>query len=121
MDNAPPSFSSLGMSPVEGRPSSGSRQLWRSPQVMLFLTFATFYFAIGPGNFFSTDEVRVDETAQAVLLRHTLDIPLMNDSRIGRAQSYYTVNGPGFPFAALPFVYLGLKLDDALGSMNGGP
>ncbi len=120
MDDSPPSFSSLGMSPAEGRTSSGG--WWRRwpPQLVLFLTFAAFYFAIGPGNFFSTDEVRVEETAQALLLRHTLDIPVMNDSRLGREQSYYTVNGPGFPFAALPFVYLGLKLDDAFGSMNGG-
>jgi hypothetical protein len=127
MDDAPPSFSSLGMSPAEGqashegRASSGGRRRQWPPQIVLFLTFATFYFAIGPGNFFSTDEVRVEETAQALLLRHTLDIPVMNDSRLGRAQSYYTVNGPGFPFAALPFVYLGLKFDDAFGSMNGGP
>jgi hypothetical protein len=120
MYDSPPSFSSLGMSPAEGRTSSGG--WWRRwpPQLVLFLTFAAFYFAIGPGNFFSTDEVRVEETAQALLLRHTLDIPVMNDSRLGREQSYYTVNGPGFPFAALPFVYLGLKLDDAFGSMNGG-
>lgn len=121
MDDAAHSFRSLGMSPAEGQVSSVSGRRWWSPQVVLFLTFATFYFAIGPGNFFSTDEIRVEETAQALLLRHTLDIPVVNDSRIGREQSYYTVNGPGFPFAALPYVYLGLKLDDSFGSMNGGP
>ena len=30
------------------------------------------------------------------------------------------VKGPGLPLVSLPFVYLGLKLDDAFGSMNGG-
>ena len=97
MDDSPPSFSSLGMSPAEGRTSSGG--WWRRwpPQLVLFLTFAAFYFAIGPGNFFSTDEVRVEETAQALLLRHTLDIPVMNDSRLGREQSYTRSTDRGFP------------------------
>jgi hypothetical protein len=68
MDDSPPSFSSLGMSPAEGRPhqAAGGDDGRRSS--CSFLTFAAFYFAIGPGNFFSTDEVRVEETAQAVLL-----------------------------------------------------
>jgi Tetratricopeptide repeat len=90
------------------------------PQAVLLITFASFYFAIGPGNFFSVDEVMEEETAQALILRHTIDIPAMVDARHGRGHSFYTVKGPGLPLVALPFVYLGLKLDDAAGSMNGG-
>jgi hypothetical protein len=80
---------------------------------VLFLTFAALYFAIGPGNFFATDEVTVEETAQALVLRRRLDIPMMMDARPGRGQGLYTAHGPGLSFASLPFVYLGLKLDDA--------
>ncbi len=90
------------------------------PQVVLLVTFACFYFAIGPGNFFAVDEVMEEETAQALVLRHTFDIPVMVDARYGLGRNWYTVKGPGLPLASLPFVYLGLKLDDALGSMNGG-
>lgn len=106
-----------------GESEKTSRRQWPGwpPQAVLLLTFAALYFAIGPGNFFSTEEVGVEEMSQALVLRHTLDIPLMNDSRLGRAQSYYAYSGPGLSFAGLPFVYLGLKLDDAFGSMNGGP
>ena len=111
----------MRMSPIENKASSEWWRRWWSPQVVILLTFATFYFAIGPGNYFAVDEALEEETAQALILRRTLDIPLMTDARLGRAQSYYTVKGPGLPLAALPFVYLGLKLDDALGSMNGGP
>jgi hypothetical protein len=91
------------------------------PQALLLVTFACFYFAIGPGNFFAVDEVMEEETAQELILRRNLGVAAMQDTRPGRAQSYYTVKGPGLPLASLPFVYLGLKLDDALGSMNGGP
>jgi len=90
------------------------------PQVVLLVTFACFYFAIGPGNFFAVDEVMEEETAQALILRHTIDIPVMVDARFGRGGNWYTVKGPGLPMVSLPFVYVGLKLDDALGSMNGG-
>src|SRR5271156_235915 len=90
------------------------------PQAVLLITFASFYFAIGPGNFFSVDEVMEEETAQALILRHTIDIPAMVDARHGRGHSFYTVKGPGLPLVAIPLVYLGLKLDDAAGSMNGG-
>lgn len=91
-----------------------------APQAVLLITFAAFYFAIGPGNFFAVDEVMQEETAQALILRHTIDIPAMTDARLGRGQSWYTLKGPGLPLVSLPFVYLGLKLDDAAGSMNGG-
>ena len=87
---------------------------------MLLITFACFYFAIGPGNFFAVDEVMEQETAQALILRHSIDIPVMVDARFGRGRNWYTVKGPGLPMVSLPFVYLGIKLDDALGSMNGG-
>jgi len=87
---------------------------------VLLITFACFYFAIGPGNFFAVDEVMQEETAQALILRHTIDIPVMVDARFGRGRNWYTVKGPGLPMVSLPFVYLGLKLDDAVGSMNGG-
>jgi hypothetical protein len=87
--------------------------------VLLLVTFASFYFAIGPGNFFAVDEVMQEETAQALILRHTIDIPVMVDARLGRGKNWYTLKGPGLPLVSLPFVYLGLKLDDAVGSMNG--
>jgi len=90
------------------------------PQAVLLVTFASFYFAIGPGNFFAVDEVMEQETAQALLLRRTIDIPAMVDARWGRERTFYTVKGPGLPLVSLPFVYLGLKLDNAIGSMNGG-
>ncbi len=89
------------------------------PQAVLLVTFACFYFAIGPGNYFGVDEVAVEETAQALLVRRTLDVPAMNDVRVGRGRSLYTVKSAGLAFVALPFVYAGLKLDDAFGSMNG--
>jgi hypothetical protein len=88
--------------------------------LLLLVTFACFYFAIGPGNFFAVDEIMQEETAQAVILRHSIDIPVMSDARFGRGRNWYTVKGPGLPMVSLPFVYLGLKLDDAFGSMSGG-
>ena len=91
------------------------------PQVVLLITFACFFFAIGPGNFFAVDEVMEEETAQALILRRTVDIPIMVDARYGLGRNWYTVKGPGLPLVSLPFVYLGLKLDDAFGSLNGGP
>jgi hypothetical protein len=91
-----------------------------SPQVILLMTFACFYFAVGPGNFFAVDEVMEEETAQALILRRSIDIPVMVDSRFGRGRNWYTVKGPGLPMVSLPFVYLGLRLDDAFGSLNGG-
>jgi hypothetical protein len=87
---------------------------------VLLVTFAAFYFAIGPGNYFTVDEASVQESAQALILRRTLDIPIMPDAHPGRADSYYTVKGPAVPMVSIPFVYLGLKLDDAFGSLNGG-
>jgi hypothetical protein len=90
------------------------------PQVVLLVVFACFYFAIGPGNFFAVDEAMEEETAQALILRRTIDIPVMVDARFGRGRNWYTVKGPGLPMVSLPFVYLGLKLDDAFGSLNGG-
>src|SRR2546428_11405692 len=91
------------------------------PQVVLLATFAAFYFAIGPGNYYSVDESAVEQSAQALWRRGTLDIPAAFDVVVGRGQSYYSIKGAGTTFAALPFEYLGLKLDDAFGSMNGGP
>ena len=38
------------------------------PQVVLLITFASFYFAIGPGNFFAVDEVMEQETPESWLL-----------------------------------------------------
>jgi tetratricopeptide (TPR) repeat protein len=90
------------------------------PQAVLLVTFACFYFAIGPGNYFDIDEAMEEETAQALILRRTLDIPAMPDARFGREGSLYAVKSAGLPFAALLFIYAGLKLDDAFGSMSGG-
>ncbi len=90
------------------------------PQAVLLITFAVFYFAIGPGDFFAIDEAMQEETAQALILRHKIDIPGMVDARFGRGRTWYTLKGPGLPLVSLPFVYVGLKLDDAIGSMNGG-
>ncbi|MGA9725518.1 MAG: hypothetical protein WBQ86_23880, partial [Candidatus Binatus sp.] len=103
---------------AETRPYPMFRRL--PPQVLLLVTFASFYFAIGPGNYFGVDELAEEETAQALILRRTLDIPGMTDARFGRGHSPYSVKSAGLPFTALPFIYAGLKLDDAFGSMNGG-
>ena len=104
------------MNAIEAKP-----RRFRVPlPVLLLVTFASFYFAIGPGSFFAVDEVMQEETAQALILRHTIDIPVMVDARLGRGKNWYTLKGPGLPLVSLPFVYLGLKLDDAVGSMNGG-
>jgi hypothetical protein len=89
-------------------------------ELVLLVTFASFYFAIGPGNFFAIDEAMQEETAQALVLRRTIDIPVMVDARLGRGRNWYTLKGPGLPMVSLPFAYLGLKLDDTVGSMNGG-
>jgi hypothetical protein len=107
---------------VGGKVVTGPRRRWCSPQTVLLITFASFYFAISPGNYFGVDEVMQEETAQALILRRTLDIPAVEngDTRQGRGHSYYTIKGAGLPFVSLPFVYLGLKLDDVFGSMNGG-
>jgi hypothetical protein len=59
--------------------------------VLLLVTFASFYFAIGPGSFFAVDEVMQEETAQALILRHTIDIPVMVDARLGRGKNWYTL------------------------------
>ncbi len=103
---------------AETRPHRMFRRL--PPQVLLLVTFASFYFAIGPGNYFGVDELAEEETAQALILRRTLDIPGMTDARFGRGHSPYAVKSAGLAFTALPFIYAGLKLDDAFGSMNGG-
>jgi hypothetical protein len=105
---------------IEAKPRRYSMLRRWPPQVILLVTFACFYFAIGPGNFFSVDEVMEEETAQALILRRSIDIPVMVDARFGRGRDWYTVKGPGLPMVSLPFVYLGLKLDDAFGSLNGG-
>ncbi len=108
------------MNAIEAKaPLSSMLRRW-PPQLILLVTFACFYFAIGPGNFFAVDEVMEEETAQALILRRSIDIPVMVDSRFGRGRNWYTVKGPGLPMVSLPFVYLGLKLDDAFGSLNGG-
>src|SRR6266446_3878695 len=108
------------MNETESKPSADNWRHWWSLQVVLFLTFASFYFAVSPGNFFAVNEAAVEETAQALILRRTLDMPPMTDTPVGRGQSYYTQAGPGLPLVSLPLVYLGLKLDDGFGSMNGG-
>lgn len=108
------------MSTAENEAPSQRWRRWWSPQAVLLVTFTAFYFAIGPGNFFSVNETAVEETAQALILRRTLDIPALIDSPIGRGSVFYSQAAPGLALTALPFVYVGLKLDDAMGSMNGG-
>lgn len=108
------------MNAIEANPRHDSIFRLIPLQLVLLVTFATFYFVIGPGNFFSIDEAMQEETAQALILRHNIDIPVMVDARLGRGWNWYTLKGPGLPMVSLPFVYLGLKLDDAAGSMNGG-
>ncbi|MFZ2064262.1 MAG: tetratricopeptide repeat protein, partial [Candidatus Binatus sp.] len=105
---------------INARPRLSSFFRQWPPQVLLLLTFACFYYAINPGNFFSIDEAMEQETAQALILRHTIDIPVMVDARFGRGKNWYTVKGPGLPMVSIPFVYLGIKLDDVFGSLNGG-
>ena len=87
---------------------------------VLALVFAAGYVALGPGNFFSVDEVVVQETAQAVIRRGTLDVPAMNTAIPGVNGGYYAHRGPALSYVALPLVRIGIWLDDAVGSLAGG-
>ena len=93
-----------------------------SPALVLALTFAALYTAVGPGYLYSVDEVNDVETAQAVLERGTLEVPAMHVlvSRQGVAGGHYSVNPPALAYVGLPLVALGNLLDDAAGSLNGG-
>src|SRR5258708_37919104 len=98
---------------IESAENAASSQRWRrwwSPQAILLLTFASFYFAIGPGDYFSVDEAGVEESGQAILLRRNLDIPGMSDARIGRQDSSYSVKGPGVALVSLASVCMGLRV-----------
>src|SRR5437867_6174172 len=93
----------------------------RFATVLLALAFATLYFAIGPGRFFSVDEVVVEATARAVYSRHNLEIPAMNTAVPGREGGYYAGHrGPALGYAAMPLVVMGDVLDNRFGSVNGG-
>jgi tetratricopeptide (TPR) repeat protein len=86
----------------------------------LTVIFAGAYLALGPGCFFSVDEVVLEETAQAVYRRRTLEIPGMNTAVRGRVGAFYAHRGPAMGYVALPFVAVGSALDDRIGSFNGG-
>ena len=87
---------------------------------LLAVVFTSLYVAFGPGCFFSVDEVAVQETAQALFQRGTLDVPAMNTTRSGIGGSYYAHRGPALGYLAMPFVAIGNLLDDSFGSMKGG-
>ena len=93
-----------------------------SPALVLALTFAALYAAVGPGYLYSVDEVNDVETAQAVLERGTLEVPAMHVlvSQQGVAGGHYSVKPPALAYVGLPPVALGNLLDDAAGSLNGG-
>jgi tetratricopeptide (TPR) repeat protein len=91
-----------------------------SVPVVLAIAFAVVYAALGPGNFFSVDEVLVQEMAQAVYQRGTLEVPAMNTAIRGSEDAYYAHRGPALAYIALPLVALGNLLDELAGSMNGG-
>jgi hypothetical protein len=103
-------------------PSAGAGAGAHRVAITLALTFVGFYAAVGPGNFFSIDEVDIQETAQALVQRGTLDIPAASMTRRGRGNAHYDVHrGPALAFVAMPAVALGNRLDDAFGSVSGGP
>jgi tetratricopeptide (TPR) repeat protein len=87
----------------------------------LAIVFSAAYLALGPGCFFSVDEVVVEETAQAVCRRDTLEVPVMSTTRMGRGGASYAHRGPALGYVALPFVAAGGLLDDLVGSPRGGP
>jgi Flp pilus assembly protein TadD len=91
-----------------------------SPAIVLAVVFATLYLGVGPGCFFSVEEVSVLETAQAVLQRGTLEGPAMSGTRRGVADAYYALSAPTLAYVSLPLVEIGNLLDDAVGSMRGG-
>jgi len=87
---------------------------------LLALAFAALYIAVGPGCFFSVDEVVVQESAQSLLHRGTLEVPPIPTSRPGRGGAFYAHRGPALTYVAVPFVALGNFLDDHFGSIKGG-
>src|SRR5688572_2710774 len=91
-----------------------------SDPVLLTILFSSLYIAIGPGCFFSVDEVVVQEMAQAVIVRGTLEIPAMNTTAQGRGGAHYAHRGPALGYVALPLVAFGHFLDDHFGSLKGG-
>ena len=92
-----------------------------STPALLTVAFAAFYFAIGPGCFFSVDEVVVEAMARAVYSRNNLEVPAMNTATLGREGGYYVGHrGPALSYVAMPFVAIGDLLDNRFGSLNGG-
>ena len=91
-----------------------------STPVLLTVAFSTIYFALGPGRFFSVDEVVVEETARAVYSRGDLEVPAMNTAIPGRGDAYYAHRGPALGFVAVPFVLLGDMLQERLARSGRG-
>ena len=91
-----------------------------STPAILSIVFASAYLALGPGCFFSVDEVVVEEAAQSLYLRSTLEIPGMNTAVRGRAGAYYGHRGPALGYISMPFVTIGSFLDNRIGSLQGG-
>lgn len=91
-----------------------------STPFLLAVVFASAYLAIGPGCFFSVDEVVVEEMAQAVFQRGTLEIPAMNTAIRGRGGAFYAHRGPALGYIAWPLVAAGSILDNKIGSLQGG-
>jgi len=91
-----------------------------STAFFLSIAFASLFIAVGPGRFFTVDEVVVQEMAEAVYSRGNLEVPSMNTAVAGRGGAYYAHRGPALGYVAIPFVILGDILDNNVGSMLGG-
>src|SRR5437660_1750752 len=88
--------------------------------VVLAIVFASAYFALGPGCFFSVDEVVVEEMARAVYQRGNLEIPATDTAIQGEGGAHYAHRGPARGYIAVPLVAIGSFLDNRLGSFQGG-
>src|SRR5262249_20234857 len=92
-----------------------------STPALLAIAIPCLYVAIGPGRFFSVDEVAVEATARAVYSRHNLEVSAMNTVVPGREGAYYAGHrGPALGYVVLPFVVAGDFLDNRFGSLKGG-
>src|SRR5437870_4031489 len=75
--------------------------------------------SVRPGNFFSVDEVAVQEMAQAVYQHRNLEVPPIPTTLQGFNSAFYARRGPALGYAAVPFVAVANFLDDHFGSVQG--
>ncbi len=77
---------------------------WTGP---LFLFFLCLYFLITDGHFFSTDEIQIHQTTEALCMRGSLGIDPINDTSLGQGDQYYANKGLGLSIVAIPFHLVG--------------